>query len=231
VAITWIDLLSVLLITVMGMGLWHLCENRVRVTLRGEELEKSDFEEEAQLPRLQRELTQAEDAWKEASKELDAQRLAQIHQAAILAVLAKPTEEYRKALDQSEISSEQIKRLFPYVTTLEIYVGRKEATLSRAKLEAATEQKKFEDEFELHRDRLTLGWAAVLSVALLGVLWAPLSWMAAFQPPGRFHPNRVLAASAILLAVLFGYQVFGAPTLALAIATLLLALLSILLNR
>jgi hypothetical protein len=231
VAVTWIDLLSVLLIAVMGMGLWHLCESQVRDTLGGAKPGEVVIQERFRIPHLQRELIRAEETWKAASKELAAQRLEQIRQAATLAALARTTEEYHKALAESAISSGRVKRLVPYVQALEIYVGRREAALSRARRDAAGEWEEVQAEHERRRKLATLGWAAGLAAVLLIALWASLAWSGSFQPPGSAHPGRVLATAAVLLAALFGYQAVGAPGLALASAALLLGLLVALLHR
>jgi hypothetical protein len=231
VAVTWIDLLSVLLIAVMGMGLWHLCESGVRDVLRGEAPDEEDIQERFQVPRLQRDLTRAEETWKAALKELLAKRQEVALQAATLAVVDKTTEEYRKALDQHTISSRLVGRLEPYVRDLEIYVGRREAALYRAKRAAAGAWEKAQADFERRRKLMTLGWAAGITAALFMLFWAPLSWECTLQPGGSFHSDRVLATAIVLLAALFSEQAFGVPGLALASAALLLVLLMALLHR
>lgn len=231
VVVTWIDLLSILLIAVMGMGLWHLCESRVRDAQRGEAPDEGEIQERFQIPRLQRELTRAEETWKAASNALVAQRLEQIRQAAALAVLARTTKEYGEALAQSRISSRQVQRLAPWVRDLEIYVGHREAALSRARRDAADAWEKEQADFERRRKLVTLGWAAGIAAVLLVVLWVLLSWEGTLQPRGSFHPGRVLATDVVLLTALFGDQAFGAPGLALASAALLLVLFVALLRR
>lgn len=231
VAITWLDLLTVLLVGVMGMSLWHLCDSRARDSSLDKEPDEVEFQERFQIPRLQRELTRAEAAWKKASNELTEQRLEQIRQAAALAAVTKTPEDYRKVVAESTITAGRIKRLIPYVQGLEIYVNRKETGLSRAKRDASGDWEEAKADFERRRNLVTLAWAAGLSTVLLIALWALLSWQSTHQPPGSLHPGPVIAAVAVLLAALFGYQAFGAPELSLAGATLLLVLLSTLLRR
>lgn len=231
VAVTWIDLLSVLLSAVMGMGLWHLCESQVRDTQGGAKPGEGVLQERLQIPHLQRELTRAEETWKAASKELAAQRLEQIRQAATLAALGRTTQKYREVLAESAITSGRVERLIAYMQALERYVGSREAVLFRARRKAACLWEEVQDEHERRRKLATLSWAAGLTAALLLVFWAVLAWLGSFQPPGSLHPRRVLAAAAVLLAILFGYQAFGVPGLALGGASLLLVLLAAVLRR
>jgi len=231
VAVTWIDLLLVLLIAVMGMGVWYLCESRVRDALHSEEPDEGEIQERFQIPRLQRELTRDEEIWKAAAKELTTQRLEKIRQAAALATLAKTEKGYPEALAQHAIASRLVDQLGPYVHNLEIGVGRREEALSRAKRNVADAWEKARGEFEQRRKVVTLCWAAGLGAVLLVVLWVPLSWEGTLQPLGSIHAGPLLATAAVFLAALFGYQAFGAPGLSLVSAVLLLVLLMALLRR
>lgn len=210
VAVTWIELLSILLLGMLGMGIWQLSERWAKRVFDDSEPVEAEIQKPYLIPQGERALAVIEEEWKAVLKELVQQRL-------------KITQQTDTAADlETAVRLEE--RLHRRLRGLNNRLVRVSAQLSKARSAVAEELKEAQEAYERRQRLHTLLLASALAGALLIVFWTPLSW-AAVRVPDSFHPDRVILLSAVLLVLLFTYQVFPESWPALAGAVLFALLL------
>jgi hypothetical protein len=237
VAVTWIDLLTIALLVVLGMGVWRLCVSGVQGALNDQEPTEEEVGERFQLPRRQRSLTAAEEEWKGTLTQVVQQRLEAEKQTAILAALPRtalgiPEVEKRhlEAAAARDIATTTITVLERRLGAVEAELARRQKVVRQTHEVVANHWKDEQEWFALQQRLAGLALATLIMTGVLFALWILLRRQARRQA-GGFHPTRVLAATAVLLFALFGFEAFGTPGLALVSSPLLLGLLLALLNR
>src|SRR4051794_23647435 len=88
-AVSWIELLLVILLTTLGMSFWVIAERLIRGSFASSEREAEDFAERHGVPAGQRRLSFAEAEWKASVASLVEQRLDTARQAAKLEALER----------------------------------------------------------------------------------------------------------------------------------------------
>jgi hypothetical protein len=235
VAMTWIDLLMVALLAVLGMGVWHLCASWAYGDLRDQEPTEEEVQEHFKLPRLQRNLTAAEEEWKATLAQIIQQRLEAEKQAEMLRALqgtAPGTLANKKSLETvaaRDTAARIAAGLERRLDTLDADLTRRQAVILQARKAASHKWKDKQERFERWQRLSALVRSSLISAGILFGLWALLG-RDTLRQSGSLHPTRVLVAATILLAALFGFETLGAPGFAVVISALLIALFMTLLH-
>jgi hypothetical protein len=239
IGVSWIELVLVMLLTMLGMGFWALADRLVKDVLAHSEPEAKDFAERRGVPGRERVLNLAEAEWKASVALLVEQRLDIDRQAAKLktlegsypvlrgvsapvasAVPAEVAKEYREVQRQLRTASILSEQLQKCLQEVEDRLSRSAKAVRLVRRSANREWQAAKVRSDLARRGWTfLGAGSASFLALLAIGWV-LS-----RPTGQrlqIQRGLVLGSSATLLAILYAYQLFRGLSLAIASPVLLL---------
>ncbi len=242
IAVSWIELVLVILLTIIGMSFWVIAEPRVRTWLAGSEPQVEEFAEKHGVPGVQRRLSLAEAEWKADIALLVEQHVDTLRQGAKLLALersypglrgilatpptnevpAEAVKEYREAQRQLRTATVLAERLEASLREVGNRLDQSATAMRLARRSAARDWRDAKTRGERIRQGWTLLWAAVGSCSVLLLTFLTLSG----STVRRLGIKRrlVVGSAAALLSILYGYQFSHGLSLAVASALLLVGL-------
>lgn len=242
IAVSWIELVLVILLTTLGMSFWDIAERRARAWLAGSEPQGEDFAQQYGVPASQRRSSLAEAEWKAEVALLVEQRLDTLRQAAKLKALessypglrgmpsappasAVPPEEakeYRDSQRQLRTATTLAERLTVSLREIEARLNQNAMAVRLARSHAARDWR----EARAHEERARQGWTLLLagggSCLALFLTFLALSGSTARRL--GIQRGLILGGTGALLSILYGYQIFQGLSLAAASFLLLVGL-------
>jgi hypothetical protein len=242
IAVSWIELVLMILLTIVGMSFWVIAEPRVRTWMAGSEPQVEEFAEKRGVPGAQRRSSLAEAEWKADIALLVEQRLEILRQGAKLlalersyprlhgvlatpptnAVPAEAVKEYRDAQRQLRTATELAERLEASLGEVGNRLDQSATAMRLTRRSAARDWRDAKTRGERLRQGWTFLWAAGGSCLVLLLTFLTLSGSTA----RRLGIKRwlVVGSTAALLSILYGYQFGHGLSLAVASALLLVGL-------
>lgn len=248
-AISWIELLLIAMLTLSGMGIWAFAEHQVSLYLKDQEPQEDYFQREAEVPILEGKLDIAKSELAAVQTKLNDQKLYLAQQEFKMAALAaahpelvdpahKPaddsaTVELRKDYDKSRIELEATKNLVDALNKslandLNAVAGCS-SDLAKARKSSAQKFVVSQDKFVRHRKLNTLLRASLFIAGFL-LLAFLLTYILAAKQSSGIKRSVVFGGTTLLLLVLLAYQTFEVMGAAIA-GTFILIFLLIFLPR
>jgi hypothetical protein len=241
IAVSWIEIVLVILLTTLGMSFWVNAERRTRA-LAGSEPRAEDFAQKYGVPEGQRRSSLAEAEWKAHVALLVEQRLDVLRQAAKLrslessypglratqsvppasAVPPEEVKEYRDAQRQLKTATLMVESLTVSLREIEARLDRSATALRLAQHHANRDWR----EVRAHQKRARQGWTLLLAGggSCLALLLTFLALSGSTARRLGIQRGLIFGGTAALLSILYGYQIFQGLSLAAASLLLLASL-------
>jgi hypothetical protein len=237
-AITWIELVLLILTVAAGMGIWIVAKQWVDISEKTNEPLELNYQKEANVLNDQAKLSSAQSEVAALQARLTQERVEQVKKQYLVDSLTEvqktqkpPTPSANAELEKARADFEATKGL---ITRLSTDLDNKLAASTAAQLEletakrrAATDLAKAQLKFLWHKRLITLEYFGIgVAVLLLLVLMV----VSVLSLAGRFKASRkiVVGGAAGLLAILIGYEILelaGAALIGVLIVIVVLALM------